>query len=39
MPLKPREMEKLILAAGWIFKELRTPSGSRQGFDKPRFYF
>ena len=25
MPMKPREMEKLILADGWLFKEQNGP--------------
>lgn len=31
MPMKPREMEKLILADGWIFK---NQAGSQSLFPK-----
>ena len=32
MPLKPREMEKLILADGWIFK---SQTGSHRHYTHP----
>ncbi|MBS6377608.1 MAG: type II toxin-antitoxin system HicA family toxin [Clostridium sp.] len=32
MPLKPREMEKLILADGWIFK---SQEGSHRNYVHP----
>ncbi len=32
MPLKPREMEKLILADGWIFK---SQQGSHRNYIHP----
>ncbi len=32
MPLKPREMEKLILADGWIFK---SQQGSHKNYIHP----
>lgn len=32
MPLKPREMEKLILADGWIFK---NQVGSHRNYSHP----
>lgn len=32
MPMKPREMEKLILADGWIFKE---QNGSHRQYTHP----
>lgn len=32
MPLKPREMEKIILADGWVFKE---QNGSHRQYVHP----
>lgn len=32
MPLKPREMEKLILADGWVFK---SQTGSHRHYTHP----
>lgn len=33
MPMKPREMEKLILADGWIFK---SQEGSHKNYIHPK---